>query len=69
MPVDGCGNWTNNRHLVQVILATCLLRLCRGRWTAIELIYGVDPSAEKPNKTLFAVRCQLLDRQDHCTAF
>ena len=30
---------------------------------------GWTPWLRQPNKTLFAVRCKLLDRQDHCTAF
>ena len=30
---------------------------------------GWTPGLRQPNKTLFAVRCKLLDRQDHCTAF
>jgi len=30
---------------------------------------GWTPWLRQPNKTLFVVRCKLLDRQDHCTAF
>ena len=33
------------------------------------LILGWTPRLRQPNKTLFAVRCKLLDRQGHCTAF
>jgi hypothetical protein len=39
-----------------------------------DMMSGVDdvgwtPRLRQPNKTLFAVRCKKLDRQDHCTAF
>src|SRR6202140_2822670 len=37
--------------------------------TAKEFELGWTPRLRQPNKTLFAVRCKLLDRQDHCTAF
>src|SRR4051812_4429925 len=37
-----------------------LVTLCELGWTRW---------LRQPNKTLFAVRCKLLDRQDHCTAF
>jgi hypothetical protein len=30
---------------------------------------GWTPRLRQPNKTLFAVRCKIVDRQDHCTAF
>ena len=30
---------------------------------------GWTPRLRQLNKTLFAVRCRLLDRQDHCNAF
>lgn len=30
---------------------------------------GLTPWLSQPLKTVIAVRCKLLDRQDHCTAF
>jgi len=33
------------------------------------LALGWTPWLRQPNKTLFAVRCKLLDRQEYCTAF
>ena len=30
---------------------------------------GWTPRLRQPNETLFAVRCKIVDRQDHCTAF
>ena len=41
-----------------------LMPIFQGGWTL-----GWTPRLRQPNKTLFAVRCKLLDRQDHCTAF
>ena len=38
-------------------------------WMYWERPMGWTPRLRQPNKTLFAVRCKLLDRQDHCTAF
>ena len=49
------------------------LRRYKRRWiierTNAWLGLGWTPWLRQPNKTLFAVRCKLLDRQDHCTAF
>jgi hypothetical protein len=40
---------------------------------AVEFVFkyglGWTPRLRQPNKTLFAVRCKIVDRQDHCTAF
>jgi hypothetical protein len=30
---------------------------------------GLPPRLTQTVKTLFAVRCKILDRQDHCNAF
>jgi len=34
-----------------------------------ELLMGLPPGLRQTVKTLFAVRCKNLDRQDHCSAF
>jgi hypothetical protein len=34
-----------------------------------EALVGWTPRLRQPNKTLFAVRCKNLDRQDHYSAF
>ncbi|MFP5209303.1 MAG: hypothetical protein ACLGRW_08435, partial [Acidobacteriota bacterium] len=33
------------------------------------VVLGWTPRLRQLNKTLFAVRCKFVDRQDHCTAF
>jgi hypothetical protein len=42
-------------------------------WSTISLsirtFLGLPPRLTQTVKTLFAVRCKILDRQDHCNAF
>jgi hypothetical protein len=42
-------------------------RTMRSYIRAVEV--GWTPWLRQTNKTLLTVRCKLLDRQDHCTAF
>lgn len=46
-----------------------LTNLCGDLLGLYDSEVGWTPRLRQPNKTLLAVRCKLLDRQDHCTAF
>ena len=60
------------------IILACVVMLLIALYKAFWLLMGtlaLDSGLgwtlrlRQPNKTLYAVRCKIVDRQDHCTAF